>query len=335
MATIRDVARESGVSVATVSYVLNNGPRPVSAKTRERVAATIQRLDYHPNAAARSLVRRRTQTLGVVVGHVQPEVVTNGYYAGILSGIFSAAYQRHYNIVFFTEQGATPQVESHIRTQRPDGVLMISPDSGLELPQRLTRAGIPVGIVGSEGEYSSTGALQLDVDNVQGARLAVEHLLERGHRKIIHLTGDPNQPSARVRREVFEAVLKEQGIQVAPEDILCCNFDPAHDALLLLQRVAQEPRPTAIFAGNDDLGLTALRALKERQLRIPDDVAVIGFDDAPLAAYITPGLTTIYQPMRAIGEAIVHRLADQIEGNYNLSESVQHFAPRLVVRGST
>ncbi|MBB6048888.1 LacI family DNA-binding transcriptional regulator [Armatimonas rosea] len=335
MVTIRDVARESGVSVATVSYVLNNGPRPVSPKTRERVVAVMRRLDYHPNAVARSLVRRRTQTLGVVVGHVQPEVVTNNYYAGVLAGIFAGAYQRSYNVVFFTEQGTITQIERHIRTQQPDGVLMIAPDIGLELPARLGHVGIPLGIVGAEGVYTETGALQIDVDNVLGTRLAVEHLLERGHTQVLHMMGTPGQASVQVRREVFEQVMREHGLSITDDRILECTFDPVSDAQLLAQRLAHNP-PTAIFAGNDDLALTALQVIKEQGLRIPEDIAVVGFDDGPLAAHVAPGLTTIRQPMRAIGEAIVCGLADQLEGTHPHPEvRLLHFAPELIVRGST
>lgn len=336
MATIRDIARESGVSVATVSYVLNDGPRPVSPKTRERVEAVMRRLDYHPNAIARSLVRRRTQTLGVLVGQIQPEVVSNNYYAGILAGVFAGAHTCGYNITFFTMSEAHQGIEHQVRAQQPDGMLLIAPAIGSDLPQRLLSVGFPLGVVGAGDCYAQENVLSVDVDNEAGARLAMEHLLQQGHREIVHVMGNPTQESAGTRHRVYAQLLAEWGLEYRPDNVLARSFEPACIYETLRARLEQPPAPTAIFAGNDDIALEALQAVRDSGRQIPHDIALVGFDDAPITAYTNPGLTTIRQPMREIGEAVVTALVARIKGEAPAAQPLlQRFAPTLVVRGST
>lgn len=332
MATIRDVARESGVSVATVSYVLNDGPRPVSPHTRERVLAVMKSLDYHPNAIARSLVRRRTQTLGVLLGPVQPEVVTNNYYAGILSGVFAGATHRGYNILFFT----AGTDETQIRAQKPDGVLMISPSLGEELPHRLARARVPLAVIGSGDAYKGEGVLCLDVDHAAGIQQALCHLRERGYARIVHLMGSDNIESMRARRACYEKQMAQWGL---PVELFGGSFEQDEMRQEIAAWLRAQSAPVALIAGNDDLALWTLQVAQELGKRIPKDLAVVGFDDCPLAPYTQPALTTVRQPMRRIGERAVEVLVDKIEASAATTTATEplqgtYFKPTLVIRES-
>jgi LacI family transcriptional regulator len=336
MVTIRDVAKECGVSVATVSYVLNNGPRPVRADTRERVISAMQRLNYHPNAVARSLVRKRTRVIGILVGDEQSEIVTNSYYAGILAGVFAGARQRGYNITFFTADSTERGIEHHIRAQRPDALLMIAPRSGQDLPKRLRGVGIPLGVVGCGDAYQSVANVSLDVDNNIGMQVGMQYLWDLGHRKIVYAMGEPTQDSARGRCLVFEAFLRERGIEPGPDAIIGRSFHADTVYQATCQRLEQEPTPTAIFAGNDGIALAVLQAIQDSKYTVPDDIAVIGYDDWPVASYTNPALTTIRQPMHQIGEAIIIALADHLEEpTIGFKDSLIKIDPKLIVRGST
>jgi len=336
MVTIRDVAKESGVSVATVSYVLNNGPRAVRPETRERVVSTMRRLNYHPNAVARSLVRKRTHMMGILVGDEQSEIVNNNYYAGVLAGVFAGARQRGYNITFLTAASTDQDIEHHIRAQRPDAMLMIAPRLGQDLPKRLKSVGVPLGVVGAGDSYEDDAAICVDVDNWAGMRLGMQHLWERGHRKIVYAIGAPNQESTQVRRMVFEQVLREWGVEPSEHDFIAHSFHKEVVYTAVEQRLQQASLPTAIFAGNDGIALAALQAARDLGRRVPEDIAVIGYDDWPIASYMTPGLTTIRQPMHEIGEAVVQGLANLIEKKSVKAETrVKRFPPTLIIRDST
>jgi len=332
MATIRDVARESGVSVATVSYVLNNGPRAVSPAARQRVTEAMARLNYHPNSVARSLVRRRTHCLGVLLGAVEPEVVTNNYYAGVLSGIFAQARASGYDLRILTSHYVEAGEEHHLRAQQLDGAIVLVPLQGNDIASRLDAVGVPAVVVGAS--LGSQQPLTVDVDNALGTRLAMEHLLALGHRRIVYLMGSPQQSSVQQRRCAFEAILREWGI--APETQLTIggDFNSAVAYAEIVRCLAQPQPPTAVFAGNDDLALQALKAAHALGLHVPQDLSIIGYDDSVLGPYLTPPLTTVRQPMRQIGEAAVRKLVKQIKGE-KLTECVQLFTPELIVRGST
>ena len=331
MATIRDVAKESGVSVATVSYVLNNGPRPVSASARQRVTAAMQRMNYHPNTVARSLVRGRTHCLGVLLGPVEPEVVTNPYYAGVFSGIFAASQVVGYDIRILTSQMGKDGSEYQIRAQQPDGVLCLVPSQDQKMPPRLEAVGVPVVTIASAPWEGITG---IDVDNQAGARLAMEHLLHLGHRRITYFMGPATVDSAQQRCQTYQQILREWEPVASEQDIVGRDFDWSGAYRAIRERLTQGELPTAFFAFNDTLAMEAIRAIHDAGLRVPQDISVVGYDDAPLAPYLTPALTTVRQPLREIGEAAVKELVRRIEGEAEPGQ-VHLFAPELIVRSST
>jgi LacI family transcriptional regulator len=334
MATIRDVARESGVSVATVSYVINDGPRPVREATRQQVLAAMQRLKYHPNAVARALTLGRVHTLGVLFGHVEPALVTNEYVAGVLAGVMSEAAERGYNVTLFTRRWLDAATSAPLFNDgRTDGVLLIAPLRGMDVVEGLSRLQLPLVVV-SAAVASPHRVPYVDVDNEKGAELAVQHLLARGHTRVAHLMGDEAQPSVSRRREAFVRALQRAGIDVPPAYLVPGRYNAAAGYEGGLRLLALPEPPTAIFAGNDALALGAIAAARERGVAVPEQLSVVGFDDIPASRLVTPPLTTVRQPLAAIGALATRLLVAQIE-----REPIARLAhlkePELVIRGST
>jgi LacI family transcriptional regulator len=334
MATIRDVARESGVSVATVSYVLNDGPRPVREETRRQVLAAMDRLGYHPNGLARALARRRVHTLGVLFGRVEPAIVTNEYFTGILQGVMTEAAARGYNVTLFTRPWEDAARSAPLLNDgRTDGALVIAPLKGTDVVEGLARLDLPLVVV-SAAPAPATSIPFVDVDNELGARLATEHLLSLGHKRIAHLMGEEAQPSVPARRGGFRAAMDRAGIEVPPADLVSSryNVEGGYEAMRRLLALPQPP--TAIVAGNDALALGAMSAAREFGVAVPDQLSVVGFDDIASARLVTPPLTTVRQPLAEMGAEATRLLIAQIE-----KEPIDRLAccvePELILRGST
>jgi DNA-binding LacI/PurR family transcriptional regulator len=338
MPTIRDVAKASGVSIATVSYVLNDGPRPVRAETRERVLSNIRRLDYHPNAMARGLARRRMNTLGVLFANVEPAVVTNPYAATLLAGILTAAAEAGFNVTLFTEPWRhTRHAARAFHDRRTDGVLVVAPEMGSPIVQELSRLHLPLVVISLPSD--SYGVPSVDVDNIRGAQLATEHLLALGHRRIAHLEGDAGLASASLRREGFLTAMAAAGVQVADDYRVPCGYGQddktrAESQEKVRRLLALPCPPTALFAANDTLAFAAITAATEAGLSVPEQLSVVGFDDIPAAPFLTPPLTTIRQPLLQIGQAATRRLAARVEGK-PVPPTTQLLEPELIMRGST
>ncbi|MDX1934595.1 MAG: LacI family DNA-binding transcriptional regulator [Capsulimonadales bacterium] len=332
MATIHDVAKASGVSVTTVSVVLNNAPRPVNAETRQRVLAAARRLNYHPNAMARGLVSRRTHSLGIQFSSVEPSVVTNYYASGILSGILAEGAMRKYDIHLFTSLWENATVSgSRIKAQRTDGVLAISPVIGSDIASGLEQANLPVVVVSAPSGLPNVP--YVDVDNILGARLAVEHLLELGHTRIAYLATDRTMHSEREREAGFLTGMQEAGRSVAPEFVVSTSYVLGDITQSLARLLALPAPPTALFVCNDNIALSLLKAARDLNVSIPGTLSLIGFDDTDLASLSAPALTTIRHPLRDIGATAARLLIERIEGRAVPERHI--FTPELVVRAST
>jgi LacI family transcriptional regulator len=334
MATIRDVAKESKVSVATVSYVINNGPRPVRPETRQRVLAAMSRLDYHPNAMARGLVRRRMDTLGVLFGMVESSVVvTNPFAAGVLQGIFTAAAADGYNVTLFTKGWSDARLSAPaLRDRRTDGIIAVAPATDSDAVAAL--AGMDLPLVAISFPAEPLGVPSVDVDNYRGARLAAEHFLSLGHTRIAHLTGNHNLASAQQRVEGFRAALAAAGVACPPE-YLVPGLYSARDAHENARRLLSLSRPpSAIFAGNDSIAVAVMEVAHDLGIAVPRQLSVVGFDDIPAARQVTPPLTTIRQPLTQIGETATRLLVARVEGR-PVPPTTHLLEPELIVRGST
>ena len=301
--TIKDVAREAGVNVSTVSRALN-GENGVHEATRELVRAAARRLGYRPNRVARGLVTGRSHTLALVVGDIR-----NLFFAEVARGAEDAAYQAGCDLVLCnSDLDASKQLRyaQLLAEKRVDGILMntVSVLSRKEQEQ-LLGLGVPIVLLNRSaprGAFSTISA-----DNEAGGGLAAAHLLKLGHQAIAHLTGPRHYGSMSDRARGFVSRLAAARKPIRPVVLHGQNnFDGGAD--LARKLLAQNPEVTGVFAGNDMMAFGAMRAFMEAGRRIPQDISVVGFDDVELATIVNPPLTTIHQPKYEIGQAAVEVL---------------------------
>lgn len=320
-----DVARLAGVSQQTVSRVVN-GSASLRPATRRRVQEAIDQLGYRPNSAARALVRGRTGIVGVIgtgSAHfgptsIQRSIETAARERGLLASTVALAA--------LTRDLLDDSVE-HLRRQGVEGIILIAgQDDALELARSRT-VGVPIVLV--EGDLTRARRT-VGVDQVAGARMAVRHLLELGHREIVHLAGPPDWAEARARRNGWRAEMAEAGLR--PAEPVHGDWSAAfgHDTG---RRVVDDPAVTAVFAANDQIAMGLLLALHEAGRRVPGDVSVVGFDDQPEAAYLLPPLTTVRQDFAELGARAVEAISSAIAGADVEPPSL--LTPELVVRRST
>jgi LacI family transcriptional regulator len=330
VSTIREVAQRSGVSVATVSRVFNDYP-DVSAATRERVLAAARELEYAPSAAARTLVGRRSQLIGVglFTGYEHPDI-DHPFFQDVLVGLKHGVGARGYDVLLF----ATEQPGGYLRRarhHRVDGVVLWGVDSkDPELPA-LVDAGVP--LVTVDLVVAGEHATWVSSDSVEGARLAVRHLHELGHRRIATIAGLPQytKPGADrlhgYRREMTALGLKAVE---AEGDFYADSGEAAMRRLLALPE-----RPTAVFAASDLMAFGAIKTALDAGLRVPQDLSIVGFDDIAAARLAHPRLTTIRHDKVGLGLAAAEALVDAIENPGRRPSPPVTLPVELVVREST
>lgn len=338
--TYQDVARVAGVSASVVSYVVNNGPRPASAEARERVLKAIHDLDYHPNAMARGLRARRTNTIGYIVNDYNAmDVFTSPYSARILTGLTAELKrQNHYVLVYPMGIGEDPRaLETLLRSERLDGVV-------IRLVQDAPQTDALIGLVTSTNVACVTierpASARFNVpavtyDDRQGAILAVSYLVERGHRRVGYICGDCRYATARARLAGYRQALVSYGI--APDEALIYGGDdwsPQVAALAVERFLALPEPPTAIFAASDDFALHALDVLRSRHIRVPEDIALIGFDDVQAAEESRPPLTTVRIPLMDMGRRAADVLLAHIQQDDTTFAPVETVPIELIRRQS-
>ena len=320
---IRQVALLAGVSHMTVSRVLNEHPS-IAPATRERVLKVMRELGYRPNSVARALATRRTNRLGVVV-----DSVNEFGPASTVRAIEDAAHDRGYTVSSIA-LSADRSITAHdallnLVSIGIDGLCLITPrTSSIDLLRDVS-SGVPTLVVKSEPE---AGFLTVGVDQRKGAAFAAQHLIELGHREIIHLSGPLDWLDAREREQAWHAHLATAGLRARASVVGDWTSGSGH----AFGR-AVELDFTAVFAANDQMALGVVHALNERGFRVPDDVSVVGFDDVPDARHFLPPLTTIRQDFRALGSLSVAMLLAELAG-----DDVPHrtlLEPELIVRAST
>jgi LacI family transcriptional regulator len=324
--TIIDVAREAGVSVATVSKVINDR-YGVAPATQERVMSVVKQLGYESSLVAASLRRRRTNVIGVLVTEFEP------YSAELLKGIGAAAQGTGYELLAHSGWAAGSPLDgwerrslSRLAGTLIDGAILVTPS--VLMPE----TSIPV--VAIDPHEGRGGPATVDSDNAGGARLAVEHLIALGHRRIAHLRGRADLESAHVRERGYRESLDAAGIRFDPALVRDGGYQrqEGREAALELLRLSEPP--TAVFAGNDLSAIGAMAAAAELGLRVPDDVSVVGFDDIPEAARATPRLTTVSQPLHDMGAEAVRMLVDLLSGGTDGNRHVR-LPDELIVRETT
>lgn len=326
--TIYDVAERAGVGIGTVSRVLNNSPH-VRESTRQRVLQAIAELDYQPNPMARGLTLKKTATIGIVV-----PFFLRPFFVEVLRGVDSELVQHGYNLILYSvEQKVTK--DHYLRKlpmrRRVDGLLLISlwlEDADV---RALKRAGLPVVLVDSQHpDFPS-----LTVDNVAGAEMAVTHLIEQGHRRIGFISGlldDPfGFPTSRERFVGYHQTLEERQIPFREDYHQIGEFTAQSGYECMERLLAVDPPPTAVFVTSDTQALGALRAIRESGRQVPDDVALVGYDDIEMAKYV--GLSTVRQPMFQMGQEGVRLLLAQLNGGASEHEAIHLNLPvQMIVR---
>ena len=330
--TLQDIANRVGVSKATVSYLLSGGKGSVriSDATRERVMTAAREMGYRPNAVARALARRRTDTFALVMQFPAVFSAGSGFVSDMLRDILEMARAHDLDVLFHTKEFRDAEAEVGALTDgRADGALILR-DFDDPLAAQLLDAGLPCVFVFARSVYAQIPSAACD--DVAGGRLAGEHLLALGHRVIGFVCGSDASSAVRDRRNGLAAALDAAGESLRPENI-CPIYHTGGDFEPLLHRLRQPDPPTAVFVWSDDIAAELIVRLRRQGLRVPEDISVIGFDDAAgLCERSVPRLTSIRQPILEIARCAVEKLAARIRGEE--VERLTLFSPTLVARDS-
>jgi LacI family transcriptional regulator len=306
---------------------------------RERVLQAIAELDYHPSALARSLSAQRTHTIGYIASDYYPlQVFTSPYSSGILTGLVSETKAQNYYLMVYPVgvDEDLSQLQALLRSGRLDGiVLRLVQESPITDPllEMIASVGIPCVCIERPG-HPQFDFCTVTFDDLGGAYKATSYLIKKGHRRIAHLQGDPRYATARDRREGYKRALADAGLPQDAALILGDTWEPKDAARATDQFLGLDSPPTAIFAANDTFAFAAIEVLRMRGLQVPDDMAIVGFDDIPLAQEVTPALTSVRIPLVELGQRaanMVLRLVDDAEIADCQSETL---AVELMQRGT-
>ncbi|GAB4462033.1 MAG: LacI family DNA-binding transcriptional regulator [Armatimonadaceae bacterium] len=348
--TLKDVAHKAGVGVVTASTVLNGASTQtrVSQATRQRILDAAAELRYHPNAMARGLRRRQTQTLGVLFDNPTPFTLqTNPHTSAIMEGILTTGREKGYNVLIFTPEWESAKSSAPLfRDHSTDGIIVIAPRRHSDTVSGLCDLGIPVVVASAPAELP--GVPWVDVDNVRGAQLVADHLADLGHRRVAYLPGDESQYSVGERREALFERLLGRGILECADYCVPGTFSSSQLTANIELLLKLPNRPTAVFATNDNMAIALLRIAREHGIKVPEQLSVVGFDDVPLARYVTPQLTSVRHPIAEVGrwaaETLIRKLNTPVrkvvhdvnEEEVEASEvQGMRLMPELVVRGTT
>jgi LacI family transcriptional regulator len=304
------VAALAGVSRTTVSFVLNERDAQISAATRERVLDAARQLGYHPHASAQQLAGAPSRTIGLVLRQTPEQVAGDPFLAETLRGLTATAAEHGLRVIVEAHDGDGNGFRELIRSRRIDGLVVSGPRAGeLEALRAVAAEGFPVVL---QGWLPGLDVPSVDVDNRDGARRAVEHLLGLGHRRIACITNAPLEyTAARERFEGYEAALRAAGIEPDPTWVEEAAFD-APSGQRAMAALLERMEPDAVFVASDVVALGAIGALRQSGRDVPTDVSVVGFDDIPLAAHLDPPLTTVRLPAFELGQALGRALFERI-----------------------
>lgn len=322
--TIRDVAAKAGVSVATVSRVFNR-KGPIREDTIRRVMDVAGELQYVPHAGARSLSTRSTRTIGVVLPDLHGE-----FFSEVIRGIDLAARQSGYHLLLSGSHADRDEMRAVVQAVRGlvDGLIVMSPDLEPSALLADLPSGIDVVMLNSRVE----GRTSITVDNAGGARDVVRHLHSIGHKHIAFISGPPHNADAEQRRRGFRTETRAAGTDAAE---VSGFFTEESGHVAGQQILALRPRPTAVFAANDSMAIGALSAFREAGLHVPQDIALVGFDDIPIARFLTPALTTVHVDIAELGRRAVTHVVGALEsGNGDGAKKRDVIKTTLVVRDS-
>lgn len=334
MVTQDEVAKEAGTSTAVVSYVVNNGPRNVSEGTRERVLAAVDKLGYRPNALARSLRSASSTTLGLIAADI-----TNPYCSEIALAVETSALQQGHSLLLGNAMQNDERQAKHLRTfieHQVRGIVFVGSAVTEEDVLPATTAalrGNKTPLIFLDRPASALGGISIRVDNRGGAYAATTHLLEHGHTEVASFGGALALSVVQDRRDGWEQALRDQGLDPARQQVVQSSFD-RYDAFRVARELLGEPsRPRAMFVQSDEQAIGVLHACADLGIRVPDDLALVSFDGIRESGIITPGLTTVQQPITEAGELAVALLLGT-EQRGALDGHTDALPVRLIVRQS-
>jgi LacI family transcriptional regulator len=329
--TLKELAARAKVHPSTISRVVNQDPSlRISPTTRARIEALLRETEYRPNGVARGLKLRQTLVLAVVI----PDI-TNPFFGSLFRGIEDGAAPRGYQVLLCNTDGSPDRQRAHLHSliaRRVDGVILAS--SFLKDPavRWLRHQRIPYVLVNrfsDEGLDPFVGS-----DDVTGARLATQHLISSGHVRIGHLAGQSTVSTGVLRRRGFQMAMAESRLRAEPELQAEAGFVEDGGMRATERLMALQEPPTAVFAVTDMVAVGAYGVARRLGLRVPEDLAIVGYNDIPLAGRLIPGLTTVHVPIHEFGSAAARLVLEQIENGQVTPKRVV-YAPQLVIRGST
>jgi len=330
---LEDIAKKAGVSRSTVSRVINEEPY-VSERTRQRVMRVIEQERFQPNPAARALVTRRTEVIGVVIPTVENIFFAdNSYFPMLLAGINDITRELDYGMLLWLGQATDYRdrfLNKILQSRQSDGILIASLTTEHPLFNHLTEIRSHVVMIDRPVRYDDVMSY-VTIDNVAGAEMAVNHMIRAGRRRIAHIAGQQSISDGRDRLIGYRSALRKAGMPVDENLVFMGAFTRQH-GYAGMKHILQH-KPDAIFACGDTAAIGAIQAIHEAGLRIPDDIAVIGFDDIDVATQSIPPLTTIRQPIQQKGSVAARILIDLIEGQLQGPQHVL-LPTELVVRQS-
>jgi DNA-binding LacI/PurR family transcriptional regulator len=330
--TIEDIARLSGVSRSTVSRVLNGQPS-VRPEVRDHVQQVISSYGYTPQAAARHLVTQRTRTIGLILPDNVYNLFGNPIFALMGQGVSQVCSQSGYNSMLFMgrQDMGDEKLLTLLRGRHFDGIVLISSDADQTCPTFLKEANIPYVRIGRDPEQEDNK--YVDVDNVEAADIAVSHLLKLGHQRIAMIKGMAKDICTAARLQGYKNALTRAGLPIDPDLIADGDWSTASGYHLTQQFLKLVSPPTALFSSNDMMVAGVIRAAQQQGLTVPNDLAIVGFDDLPQTTMIFPELTTIRQPSIEMGVCATEMLIDQLEnGNDDPAHII--LPTELVIRQS-
>jgi DNA-binding LacI/PurR family transcriptional regulator len=305
------------VGRGTVSRVVNDSPQ-VSEEARQAVQKAIAELGYVPNRAARALVTQRTDSVALVVSESQDRVFGEPFFAGIVRGISAVLAETQLQLWLAMAQSPAERqrVEHHLTNQHVDGVMLLSLHDADPLPALLERRGLPIVLGGRPARmlHSDAFLAYVDADNVGGARSAVTYLLELPRRRVAVIAGPQDMAVGVSRLEGYREAFEQAGLAIDERLIAYGDFSEASGEAATRQILARCPDVDAVFAASDLMAVGAMRALRDLRRRVPDDVAVVGFEDSAIARQTDPPLTTVHQPVEAMGREMAKLLLARIGG---------------------
>ncbi len=330
MATIQDVAQQAGVSISTVSRVINNSA-VVNPEVAARVRAVIQALDYRPNSAARTLRVQHSKIIGLLISDIQ-----NPFFTGLIRGVEDVAQLNGYSLILCNSDEDPQKEQQYVEVlcaEHVAGAIVVPTREHLRALRRFRDSHIPVVAVDRRVDDREIDAVL--VDNQRGAREAVAHLIENGYRRIGIVTGPQTTTSGRERLEGYRQALNEAGIPLDPRIEREGAFKEESGRRLTEELLDLEEPIDALFTANNLITLGALEAIHARQMRIPDDIAMVGFDEMPWAALSAISLSAVTQPVYDLGSTAATRLFQRLKHASSLTRQEIVLAPTLSIRSSS